>query len=365
LPTLKPKEILIAPLDWGLGHTARCIPIIRYIQSLGHVPVIAGNASQISFIKETFGAIDFIHIPGYDITYSAWNRFGQMGLVAQLPRLHRVISNEHQWVLEVAQNRHIDGIISDNRYGLFHPQIPSVIITHQLMVQSGLGKGVDRIIQKIHYKYLERFGNIWVVDNIGEPNLAGSLSHSAVLPKHAKYIGLLSRFEEWESKEHATGDGLLILISGPEPQRTDFSTMLWKQVHHYEGRVDFVEGSETAVVPTVIPPNIRYHKRLGESELAPLLAGAGLVICRSGYSTIMDLVALRKKAIIMPTPGQTEQIYLARYLQQQHIFLAAKQDQFQLGAALKEVRQFQPKLPILNESYTIYKQVLEEWLAAL
>lgn len=364
MPTLEPKKILIAPLDWGLGHTARCIPLIRYIMSLGRTPLVAGNASQQSFIRETFENIDFIHLPGYDITYSKWNRFLQAGLLFQLPGICKTINSEHKWLQELSQNLQIDGIISDNRYGLFHSQIPSVIMTHQLLVQSGMGSATDRMVQKIHYSYLQRFNNVWVVDNPGIPNLAGKLSQTRMLPRGTKYIGLLSRFENIE-KEKLAGDNLLVVLSGPEPQRTILSGILWQQVLDYGGNVVFIEGSESAIPPPVIPPHITYHKRLTDQYLTPLLRNAGIVICRSGYSTLMDLVAVQKKAILIPTTGQTEQEYLARYLNEQGIFYTAKQDGFLLETALKEAQQFPFHFPDLQESYSLYKKVVKEWVEAL
>jgi hypothetical protein len=98
LSTQKPKHILIAPLDWGLGHTARCVPLIRHIRSLGHVALVAGNASQRSFIHETFEDIDTIDLEGYNVTYSALNKVAQAGLLLQLPQITRTINSEHQWL---------------------------------------------------------------------------------------------------------------------------------------------------------------------------------------------------------------------------------------------------------------------------
>ena len=234
MATQQPKHILIAPLDWGLGHTTRCIPLIRHIQQLGHVPVVAGNQAQRTFIEETFGNIENIHLEGYNISYSGWNRFSQAGLLSQLPRIQKTITAEHKWLQQLSHEIKIDGIISDNRYGLFHDTIPSVIITHQLNVLSGLGNITDRAILKIHYSYLNRFQNTWVADAPGEKNLGGKLSHPAVLPRHTKYIGLLSQFEEVNSNidpDHY----ILILLSGPEPQRSILSRILWQQAIEHKG----------------------------------------------------------------------------------------------------------------------------------
>ena len=363
MSTQTPKRILIAPLDWGLGHTTRCIPIIRYLLSLGHVPVVACNRSQRSFIEETFGDIDIIHLNGYGITYSKWNRFGQIGLLSQLPGITKTINNEHKWLQQCAQELKLDGIISDNRYGLFHSAIPSVIMTHQLQVQSGFGNITDRAVQKLHYKYLNRFNATWVVDSEEIPNLAGKLSHPRYLPNNTNYLGLLSQFEVLKPADG--GDTLLILLSGPEPQRTTLSKILWQQVQHYNGKVVFVDGRDEVAAPGIIPPHITYHKRVTGKALSSFLQNAGMVICRSGYSTIMDLVVLNKRAMLISTPGQTEQEYLSKYLNAKEIFYSVDQDGFNLNKALKEAAQFPYKSALLQDKYSGYKNVVDEWIPTL
>ena len=363
MATQTPKRILIAPLDWGLGHTTRCIPIIRYLVSQGHVPVVACNRSQRSFIEETFGDIDIIHLNGYDIPYSKWNRFGQIGLLSQLPHIHKIINSEHKWLQQYAKELNIDGVISDNRYGLFHPTIPSVIMTHQLQVQTGFGNITDRAVQKLHYKYLGRFSATWVVDAEEMPNLAGKLSHPRHLPNNTNYIGLLSQFGGL--KPNVGGDTLLVLLSGPEPQRTALSKILWQQVQHYNGKVIFVEGSSDAIAPSVIPPHVTYYKRVTNKPLSSLLQNASIVICRSGYSTIMDLVVLNKRAIFIPTPGQTEQEYLANHLSEKGLFYSSRQDGLDLNRALKESAQFSYKSALLQNKYSGYKGVIDEWIETL
>ncbi len=366
MATQTPKRILIAPLDWGLGHTARCIPIISYISSLGHIPVVACNPSQRSFIEETFGDIEIIHLNGYNVSYSKWNKFAQIGLLSQLPRISRSIAREHKWLLLHSGEMKLDGIISDNRYGLFHPAIPSVIMTHQLEIQTGWGNFSNLAIQQLHYKYLNRFNSTWVVDAAGIQNLAGKLSHPTSLPHGIEYIGLLSRFGSLDTiRSNKEENTLLILLSGPEPQRTTLSKILWQQVLHYNGSVIFIDGSDTAIPPGNIPAHISYNKRLTGKTLAPLLQCAHMVICRSGYSTVMDLAALNKKAILIPTPGQTEQEYLGKYLHEKNMFYCAKQDGFDLSKAMAEAAVFRYQSAMLGNEYSVYRKVLDEWISAL
>ena len=364
MTTHKPKNILIAPLDWGLGHTTRCVPLIGYLNSLGHRVFVAGNEWQKSFMRATFGHIDVIDLEGYNITYSKWNRWGQIGVLSQLPGLYKTISAEHEWLRHIARDMQLHGIISDNRYGLFHHDIPSVIMTHQLRIQTGMGNMADHVVQRIHYKYLDRFDTTWIADAPTYPGLGGQLSHTTVLPKQSKYIGLLSQFEGIEAANDTDGS-LLILLSGPEPQRSNLSRILWQQALRYEGKVTFIEGSDRVTLPDHIPPHITYYKWLSNEKLAPILHEAGIVICRSGYSTLMDLVALCKKAIVIPTPGQTEQEYLGKHLHEQGVFYTARQKGFDLSKALKEAGQFPYHSLSLQRAYSDYKQVIDDWLKTL
>ncbi len=354
------RRILVAPLDWGLGHTARCVPVIAYLQACGHIPVVACNPWQRVFIEKTFGPIEIIDLEGYNITYSRLNKYAQAGLLWQMPGILRTIAREHQWLKQTVKQHRIDGIISDNRYGLYHDTLPSVIMTHQLQIQTGFGQQADRTVQKLHYRYLARFGATWVVDTPGTPNLGGKLSHPHALPGNGLYMGLLSRFAGKAVGKET--DTILILLSGPEPQRGQLSRLLWQQACALGREVVFVEGSINADVPAHIPPHITYHQQLAGDALLPLLQGAGMVICRSGYSTLMDLAALGKKAIVIPTPGQTEQAYLGRYLHEQGVFYCAQQKKFDLARSLATAEDFPFHALLVDGAFGFYKSVVDEWV---
>jgi UDP-N-acetylglucosamine transferase subunit ALG13 len=334
---------------------------------------VAGNASQLTFIEETFGAIETIHIDGYDIQYSDLNKWAQAGLILQMPRILRTIKAEHQWLLKLCRKGAIDGIISDNRYGLYHTKIPSVILTHQLMVRTGMGNLADRTIQKLHYRFLNKFNTTWIPDVEGKPNLGGLLSHTALMPANYEYIGLLSRFgqDNKEAKPDKSIQDLpenspaLILISGPEPQRTLFSQLLWEQAIKFQSNVIFVEGSKEAIKPKTIPEHITYYKRLTGEPLKLALKNSGIVICRSGYSTLMDLVALDKKAIIIPTPGQSEQQYLATKLNQDGVFLYMQQRNFNLKKAVENAKKIPFNSTGLQQKFGDFENILNLWVATL
>lgn len=355
------KRILIAPLDWGLGHTTRCVPIIRSLQALGHEVVFAGDKKQQSFIRQSFPQIDVRFLQGYRVRYSRYMLM--FTLLWQLPRLLNTIRKEHQWLKDILSRENIDGIISDNRYGLWNPKKPSVIMTHQPAVMSGLGAVMDARIRYLHYRYLSRFRQVWIPDLPGQHSLAGQLSHPSSLPRNCRYIGWLTQFKPRE--HHEKKDYVLILLSGPEPQRTMLADKLWEQAKMLMRRIVFVEGRE-GITRTDASPLIRHIALAGGEQLQSLIEEAALVICRSGYSTLMDLALLGKQAVLIPTPGQTEQEYLARYLAAQNIFYTMPQKDFSLSKAITLVESgHRRQASVAMKDEDLLMPVLEQWLEGL
>ena len=298
------------------------------------------------------------------MTYSKKGAAFIINLICQLPRLLKTIKYENNWLKEIVANRKLDAVISDNRYGLHHPSLPCVMMTHQVLAQTGIGKWADRLLSKVHYKHIKKYHQCWVIDVEGTPNLSGDLAHPKQMPENAKFIGLLSQLAD-ENLNDTTTDHILILLSGPEPQRTMLSDILWEQAKTLDKKIVFVEGSNAIKERKEFPSHISYHKQLTKDDLLPLLKAASIVICRSGYSTLMDLVALDKKAILIPTPGQTEQEYLGKHLHKEGVYLHANQNSFSLQRSLNTAENFPfRKLP-LKDGLFEYKKALNDWLASL
>ncbi len=368
MPNQTPKNILLAPLDWGAGHTTRCIPIVAHLLAGGNRVFFAGNDWQIALIRQVFGnQLTTLPLSGYNITYSSLNHVLQMGLLSQLPRLLQVITTEHNWLLHTVHTHNIQGIISDNRYGLHHPTVPSVIITHQLRILTGVGSVADAAVQQVHYRYLQRFREVWIPDTEQQPSLAGRLSHPESLPHKSRYIGWLSRFVgKGNTQEASTSKHLLVLLSGPEPLRTHTSRRLWEQALSYKGgKVVFADGSDAATAPTSVPPHITYHRRLNDQELIAAVGNAHTIVCRSGYSTVMDLVAMGARAILLPTPAQTEQQYLGKYLRDNRLFYSVAEKDLDLNRAKEKYRNFDFSAMPSVEGFCIHQQALNDWLTTL
>lgn len=345
-----PKKILVAVLDWGLGHATRCVPLISYLLQTECQIIIAASGPQKKILLEAFPGLVFIDPPPYDIRYPLKGRNLVFSIIKQLPRLNKLIQKEHEWLKAAVAEYGLNLIISDNRYGFHAPGVASVIITHQLSPMSGLGPLIDNIVRKVHYRYLDKFDECWVPDQQQNGGLAGALSHPATLPARVKYIGPISRLSP--GRMAVTSD-LLVILSGPEPARSQFEVIMRRQLEHYPGTYHLIRGL----------PGDSNKPRPGELNhgdthtIQKLMAEASFVICRSGYTTIMDLVKLGKKAVLVPTPGQTEQEYLAHHLDEKGLFPFMQQSEFDLAKAVETAGTY--NYQTLNIDFEAYKPALQ------
>lgn len=351
-------RVLIAPLDWGLGHATRCIPIISKLLTLNVEVFIAAAGETRILLKKEFPQLPFIELRGYRVKYSPRDSRLLLKLLLQFPRLLTLVYQERRWLKNAVRENKIDAVISDNRPGLSHPKIPCVYITHQLTIKTG-NRFSEKLAQKIHYHFINTFNACWVPDSETAVNLAGELSHPARLPKTpVTYLGPLSRFMNIKTEKVYD---LGILLSGPEPQRTIFEKIITRELRSFPGKAFLVRGlpANTISMDADLPETeIRNHLPAG--ELNTLLEAADLIICRSGYTGIMDLVKLRKKAILVPTPGQTEQEYLAGYLEASGLFGFLPQKTFSLNTALDKAQT--SDWADMNMEHTGFEKVLEQFV---
>lgn len=362
-PPIIPKRILVAPLDWGLGHATRCIPLIRELCRLGTEVLIGADGPQATLLREEFPTLTLLPISGYGIRYgSDGSRFG-IQMVKQLPRILAAIRRENRELQQIVSSRKIDAVISDNRFGLYHPGLPCVMMTHQLRVKSPFGAFPESWIQRINYHYIERFDACWVVDSEGPGNLAGALSHPVKLPRiPVRFLGCLSRFDL--QQEPGPHHDLVILISGPEPQRTIFEELITRQLDSTGLKILIVRGLPGHPSPNRLSETAGIENHLDGMQLNKVLLGADLVLSRSGYSSVMDLVRLGKKAILVPTPGQTEQEYLGAYLMEKGIFLSVSQKGFDLKGVLDAASRF-PFQAAESLPMNDYRSVLLDFVSSL
>lgn len=330
---IKPDlKILIAPLDWGLGHATRCIPIIRYLLEQGCRVTLAGEGAAAVLLQSNFPELDILPLPGYRIRYSQGATGFTIKILGQIPKILRAIQSENKWLKTIQLQHDFDLIISDNRYGLKIPDTFCVIMTHQLQIQTGMGKFADQLLQRAHYRILEKFDACWVVDREGEDSLGGALSQPHQIPDNASYIGILSQLNPDIQKVQSGRQEILVLLSGPEPMRSILEVLILSQIEALtQYQFHIVAGNPLGIAPAHIPDHASYYTHLNAEKLNVLIANATLVICRSGYSTLMDLAVMQKRALVVPTPGQTEQEYLGAQLAQKGIVYCQEQSLLNLS----------------------------------
>ena len=343
-------KVLVAPLDWGLGHATRCIPIIKELINQGCTVIIAAGGVQKILLQEEFPTIRLVEIPGYRVKYGKNRAFTILRLIALLPKILIRVKQENRWLGRFSRLEQPDLVISDNRYGLYRKGIFCVFITHQLAIRTPFGGVVDGLLERINYSVLRHFSCCWVPDIPGPGSLAGELSHPRKMPSiPTRYIGWLSRFgaaapatagaTEPRAMVSRAGDcDLLLLLSGPEPQRTILENMMLEQIAGCECRVVLVRGLPGGGPLLAAPPGIAVFDHLPAVALEALIRRSEIVLSRSGYSTVMDLMQLGKKAIYIPTPGQTEQEYLGKYLAEKQLAICMGQQGFSLKDALIKAR---------------------------
>ena len=357
--TYKPR-ILICPLDWGLGHATRCIPIIKELANLDCEVMIAADNLTFSLLKTEFPGLTFLSLQGYHIKYSQNKKALPFKIARQIPKLLKRIRAENKWLQHAIDEHNIDAVISDNRFGLYTTKVPCVYITHQLAIQTGSMIG-NFIAQRIHYYFIKKYQHCWVPD-FEKEELAGKLSHPKKMPENVSYIGALSRFEILPGTDKIYD--VLIMISGPEPQRSIFEEIILSSVNDLPGTFFIVRGLPSTP-GSISPPNdhIKIENHLDAFSLNKVLQQSKLVVSRSGYTTVMDLIKLGSKAILVPTPGQTEQEYLAKYLLSKGYFYSVSQERFSLKEEINKAAKFAHEKP---EGFKeIYKDIIEKWVLLL
>ncbi len=371
------ERVLVAPLDWGLGHATRCIPIIKALQELGKTVLLAGDGPSAQLLQTEFPSLTLLPLRGYHISYAktGWGLPWQM--LAQAPAIFQTIKEEHAWLDALIEEQQIDLVISDNRYGLYSKKIPCVLITHQLTIKMPFA-WLERHVQKIHYSLINRFHTCWVPDSKGTLNLGGDLSHPMKMPAiPVKWIGLLSRFAPSKSGQAEVQTAneptppfayqYCFLLSGPEPQRSILESFILDNIKDLQEPMVLVRGLPTNSnpLPTNLPQQLTVYPHLPATELAKVILSSEWIICRSGYSTLMDLAALHKNAILIPTPGQTEQEYLAGQLAEQGMATTVTQSKFSLSESIAQAKKLSADSRASKELPFFNTKILQGLLLAL
>ena len=288
------------------------------------VPVLASDGNSLDLLQKEFPSLKSYKLPSYNIQYTKKGHSLKLSLLFRIPSIISTVKKEKKRIHEIIEKEKIKGLISDNRFGVYSKKIPSVYITHQLNVLSG---NTTFLTSKIHQRIIRKYDQCWVPDIDSSNNLTGDLGHLKGNSLSVNYIGIISRFQ---FKKSEIKYDLLVLLSGPEPQRTELENKLLTELRNFKGNVLVVRGILSEQNSIAIPNKFKVKDYMLTDQLEKAINQSNFVIARSGYSTIMDLAALGKKAFFIPTPGQFEQIYLAERIKEKKIAPFCKQDDFSI-----------------------------------
>lgn len=314
------KKVIVAPLNWGLGHASRCVPIINSLLKHNYVPILASKGNALAFLRKEFPSLERIELPSYHIKYG---KNLKLNLLFQAPKIWKAVQKERVIIdTFINENKDVVGIISDNRFGVRSDKVPSVYITHQLNVLSGVS---TFLTSKIHQNIIKKFDECWIPDTKNS-QFSGKLSVTNTV-KNIKYIGVLSRFK----KENLPKlNDILVILSGPEPNRTLLEEKLKKTFSNSDKNIVLIQGKVEKRQKISEEENITIYNFMLSDELQNTICSSEIIICRSGYSSIMDLAVLDKKAFFIPTKNQSEQEYLATSLSEKKIVPFCFEEDFTL-----------------------------------
>lgn len=356
------QNILVCPLDWGLGHASRCVPIIRNLIARNYNVIIGADRGPYNLLRMEFPDLKLVRLPGYDIRYSKKGATVS-SMLPQVPRILRRTAREHRTLKRLVYELDIHGVISDNRFGLWSDTVPSVYITHQVAIRTPQRFSLfSSTLEYLHSRLIENYSYCWIPDIKGDMNLSGDLTHKPSRLTNLRFVGILSRFKPLPQQPRKYD--ILVILSGPEPQRTIFEDIVLEQVRDRNYKVLIARGLPSNRIERGIKGNVEMVNHLTSEKLNQAVASSEIILSRTGYCTVLDLVKLGSKAIMVPTPGQTEQEYLAVELKKKKIYYCVSQDKFNLETALAESSQYSGLL-IGEKEEGLFNAAMDEFLNAV
>ncbi len=355
---LKQKTVLVSPLNWGLGHATRLIPIIEVLIKKGHKVIIGAYGGSAALLESEFPQCKHIELRGFTPSYSKTHSQSLALILQTIPFLYYK-KKEYNLTSKIVSKENIDIIISDNRYGVRHKNITSIIITHQLSPElSNNYRWLQKSVAYFISKWVGKFNRCWIPDIAESPNYSGILGSNTFHLNNVTHIGLLSRFNACQAKNEYTIDNLAI-ISGPEPWRALFEKEIISFFKKTTGKSVIVRGlPKNDTGESISDRNITIYNHCDSEMLNRLICSSRNIVCRSGYSSLMDLFASGRRALLIPTPGQSEQEYLAEHMARMHNFISIRQKHLMtsnLSIFNKFEKNFTPysnkKLPFIVESF--------------
>ncbi|MDD2984183.1 MAG: glycosyltransferase [Crocinitomicaceae bacterium] len=310
LAEVQGQKILFSALNWGMGHVSRSIGLIRELIAQKNQVIVACDESQRPVFESYFPELQFVNHRAYPFNFSGRGSFASDLFDNRKQLLARFVEEQIE-VESYISSFQIDLVISDHRYGFFSKTKPSIFVTHQINLPL---KWFQFLAQSYHHGLLRNFSQIWCMDDENQ-SLAGKLSQNTI-KKPVEYIGWFSRFEEQEIQQEISLESKKILAvgSGPNPYAQQFLEEIIEFAREYDGKVKCIIPMEEEVKS--IPENLEIIVSANWKEMESYFNQCDVLISRAGYSTLMDLKKLHKIAILVPTKGQLEQVYLREFHQE-------------------------------------------------
>ncbi len=353
------KRFLVAPLDWGLGHATRCIPVIRALREFGHETLAAATGPAAQLLAGEFAGIPIVPIVGYSMRYAASPFFLKLKFPFMVAKVYACARREHREIERLVEEHRIDVVISDQRFGCHTKKARSIYISHQLCVLMPRAFApLERLVARELRRAAGAFDQLWIPDMPGDDNLTGDLTRKYPLPSNHRFIGPLSRFGGARSSVAGDGTDLVVMLSGPEPQRSAFERAVLLQLKSFDRRAVVLLGTPGSEARVDAGANVEVLSHLATDATERLLRNAGAIVCRGGYTSIMELVSLGRKAVLVPTAGQSEQEYLCERLARKQRFVVQKQSEFNLNQALEALEAL-PQPPPAPDSAALLRSALQ------
>ena len=317
----KDDTVVVAPLNWGLGHATRCTPLIQYLKERGNKIIIASDGEALELLKKEFPELPAESLPGYGIKYYSGNMI--FNLLFSFPGMLSGLLREKSALEKIVLKYSAHVVLSDNRPAALSGKTMNIYLTHQINIIF-TNKWLRNIAGSFHQYYIRKFDTCWIPDERGKNNITGSMGYPTGL-RDFHYIGNLTRIHKINADLKYD---ICVLISGPEPQKSILSEALARILFSQkEYRIIWITSGTLKEMPSPIPEHIELHTMADSRITEYALNESKLLISRSGYSTIMDIMQLKIKAIFIPTPGQPEQEYLAESLKQNARFITLHQSE--------------------------------------
>jgi hypothetical protein len=338
-------RVIFGICSWGLGHATRSLPIIRkFIREKDEVTIVSYGSASALLRNELGESAAFVELPDYRPPTTRNSRRLALDTLLSSPQYLYSMQREHRYLERLAQDGRVDIIFSDSRYGFYSLHVPSFFMTHQLRFMNPLFlRALESGSETFNRWFLDRSAGVLVPD-FKENGLAGRLAHglSVIDERKLNYIGVLSDFGLRQTPQDID---IFVSISGVEPHRSSFERLVTNQLEGIEGNIVVSLGRPAS---SEIRGNIKVQGLVARATHEGLLNRAKVVVARAGYSTLMDLCALGKRSLLIPTPGQTEQEYLASYHMGRGDFYCVNERELDIPGQLDAVLSRDP--PILQHS---------------